>query len=76
MKPDVLVMAAQSPAAMAHLEAGYTLHHYYSAEDPAALLAEVGPQCRAIATMGSVRIGKEQLEFLPNLELVACGSAG
>jgi len=75
-KPDVLVMCAPRPSAMSRLEAGYTLHRYDQAENKAALVAEVGPRCRAVATIGSVKIGADVLASLPALGLVACQSAG
>ena len=52
MKPDVLVVSPTRPKAMAELEAAYSLHHLWRAEDPEVLLAEVGPRVRAVVTIG------------------------
>ena len=75
-KPDVLVMATVRPAAMAQLEAAYTLHRMDEAEGKAAFLAEHGPACTAVVTNGHVPLTPEALDHLPNVGIVACGSAG
>lgn len=74
--PEILVMQAPRPKAMAQLEAAYVLHRWDEAEDKAAFLAEVGPRCRGIATNGHVPLGAADLAHLPALEIVACSSAG
>ena len=76
MKPDVMMLYPQRPKAMAQLEAAYTLHRYDMAEDKAAFLAEHGPKCRGVATNGHAPITAGILDAMPNLELVACSSAG
>ena len=75
-KPDVMVLYEQRPKAMAQLEQAYTLHRWDRATDKAALLAEHGAKCRAVAANGHVRIDRAMLDALPNLKLVACSSAG
>lgn len=75
-REDVLVMYPARPKAMAQLEAAYTLHRYDEAVDKMAFLSEVGARCRAVATNGHAALTKEHLELMPNLEIVACSSAG
>jgi lactate dehydrogenase-like 2-hydroxyacid dehydrogenase len=75
-KPDVMVLYEQRPKAMAQLQQAYTLHRWDQAADKAALLAEHGAKCRAVATNGHAPIDRALLDALPNLELVACSSAG
>ncbi|MBE3639805.1 2-hydroxyacid dehydrogenase [Mangrovicoccus algicola] len=76
MKPDVMVLHAQRPEAMAQLEQAYTLHRWDLAADRDAFLAEHGPKCRAAATNGHAPMTAAMLEAMPALELVACSSAG
>ncbi|MBF9036211.1 2-hydroxyacid dehydrogenase [Rhodobacterales bacterium HKCCE2091] len=75
-KPDVLVILPVRPGGMDRLGAAYTLHRYDEASDKAAFLAERGPRCRAVVTNGHADLTAEMLNHLPNLEIVACGSAG
>lgn len=75
-KPDVLVMVPTRPAQMEMLKEAYTLHRYDKAENPAALLDEVGPDVRAVVTMGNTDFTRDHLERLPNLEIVAVASVG
>lgn len=75
-RPDVMMLHPMRPKAMEQLEAAYTLHRHDLAEDKSALLAEHGAKCRAIATNGHAPITREILAKMPNLELVACSSAG
>jgi lactate dehydrogenase-like 2-hydroxyacid dehydrogenase len=76
MKPDVLVVYPNRPGAMAQLEAAYTLHHLWRAEDRERLLAEVGPRVRAIVTTGERGASAELIGRLPALEIVACFGVG
>lgn len=71
MKPHVLQMAPM----MAHVEAAladaYVVHRWRGAADPDALLAEIGPQVRGVATTGGAGIAGSVIERLPALEIVA-----
>jgi hypothetical protein len=51
-KPDVLLMCAMRPSALAQLQADYTPHRYDLSDEPLALLVEVGTCCRAVVTNG------------------------
>lgn len=75
-KPDIMMLYPQRPRAMAQLEAAYTVHRWDLAEDKAAFLAEHGAKCRAVATNGHAPLDRALVKGLPNLELVACSSAG
>jgi lactate dehydrogenase-like 2-hydroxyacid dehydrogenase len=75
-KPDVLVVWPNRPDQMAQLEAAYRLHHLYAASDPDALLAEVGPEIRAIVTTGERGASRAMIERCPKLEIVSCFGVG
>lgn len=75
-KPDVMMLYPMRPAAMAQLEAAYTLHRADLAEDKDAFIAEHGPACRTIATNGHMPVTRAIIEAMPQLQLVACSSAG
>lgn len=75
-KPDVMMLYPTRPAAMAQLEAAYTLHRYDLADDKPGFLARHGATCRAVATNGQAPLTAQMIAALPQLELVACSSAG
>jgi len=75
-KPDVLVIVPSRPAQMKILKETYSLHRHDQADDPDALLDDVGSKIRAVVTMGFKGFTKEMLDRLPNLEIVAVGSVG
>jgi len=76
MTKDVLVVWPNRPDAMAQLEAAYTLHHLYKAEDPDRLVGEVADRVRAIVTTGEKGASADLMARLPNLEIVACFGVG
>jgi len=76
MKPDVLVVFPIRPKAMAQLEAAYTLHHWWNADDPDRLLDEVGQRVRAIVTTGEKGASAALIDRLPALEIVGCFGVG
>ncbi|EPX78742.1 2-hydroxyacid dehydrogenase [Salipiger mucosus] len=76
MSEDILVLYPARPKAMEQLEATYRLHRYDEAADKEAFLAEHGSKCRGIVTNGHASLTREMLAHLPNLEIVACSSAG
>jgi lactate dehydrogenase-like 2-hydroxyacid dehydrogenase len=75
-KPDVMMFHPARPAALAQLEARYTLHRYDLATDKPAFLARHGATCRAAAANGQVPLTAQMIAAMPQLELVACSSAG
>lgn len=75
-KPDVLVLVPARPKAMTQLDTTYTLHRLDLADDRQAFLKDHGPRCTAIVTNGHAALTRDDLGFLPNLEIVTCFSAG
>ena len=61
---------------MAMLEDTYTLHRHDLAKDPDALVREIGPLIKAVATTGGKGLKRELIERLPNLKLVASSGVG
>ncbi|MEM0944310.1 MAG: 2-hydroxyacid dehydrogenase [Pseudomonadota bacterium] len=76
MKPDVLMIGPMLATAMAALEEAYTIHRYWEAEDRSALLAEVGPRIRAIATDGHFGCPPEVMAACPGIEIIASFGVG
>jgi lactate dehydrogenase-like 2-hydroxyacid dehydrogenase len=76
MKPDVLLVWPSRPRQTAILEETYTLHRHDLAKDPEALVREVGKRIAAVATTGGKGLGRDLIERLPNLKLVASSGVG
>jgi len=76
MKPDVLVNGMQLPHVMEALERDYTLHKLHEAKDPDALLKEIAPRCRAIATGGHYGVDAPLIDALPKLEIISSVGVG
>jgi len=72
----VMVMSPIFPAALANLDAQFDLVRCDQAEDRETFMRSNGKNCRAVILNGHVRLGTDELEYLPDLELVACTSAG
>ena len=75
-KPNVLMTLPTRPAAMARLDAAFTIHALWEHKDPQAYLASVGPQVQAVATTGERGLSADEIAQLPNLEIVACFGVG
>lgn len=76
MKPDVLVNGMQMPHVMEALEKSYTLYKLHEAKDRDALLKEVAPRVRAIATGGHHGANAELIDALPNLKIISSVGVG
>jgi lactate dehydrogenase-like 2-hydroxyacid dehydrogenase len=76
MKPDVLVAGPMTPYVMDRLAERYNLHKPYEAADAAALLREVGPRIRGIATGGSSSVRAALIDACPALEIISSVSVG
>jgi lactate dehydrogenase-like 2-hydroxyacid dehydrogenase len=76
VKPEILQIAPMMPRVEAALGEAYAVHRYWSAPDPAALLAAVGPGIRAVATDGHSGIAPPILAALPALEVIASYGVG
>lgn len=58
------------------LERDYRVHRYWQAKDKDALIAEIAPRVRAIATDGASGASRAVMERLPALEIVVCQGVG
>jgi hydroxypyruvate reductase len=76
MKPEILMIAPMMPSVMNALETAYTVHKLWEATDRQELMARVATSIRGVATNGSVGIGGEIINALPNLEIIACYGVG
>lgn len=76
MKPEILMIAPLMPSVMQALEAAYTVHKLWEAADRQDLMARVSGGVRGVATNGSVGIGGDVINALPNLEIIACYGVG
>ncbi|TNC74828.1 2-hydroxyacid dehydrogenase [Rubellimicrobium roseum] len=70
MKPAILCLQPLAPARQAQLESTYEVH------GPDADLASVGARIAAVVTDGHKGLTADQIARLPDLALVASGSAG
>jgi hydroxypyruvate reductase len=76
MKPEILMIAPMMPQVMTALESAYTVHKLWNATDRQAFVTDVSQRVRGVATNGSVGIGGEVINALPNLEIIACYGVG
>src|SRR5262249_2146103 len=76
MKPDVLIAVGLMPQVMDTLAAEFATYRLWEAADQAALLAEIGPRVRAIATNGVRGAEGKLIAALPKLEIIACYGVG
>ena len=76
MNPDILQIAPMQASVTDALHAAYTVHRWWDAPDRAALLAEIGPRLRAVATDGHFGIPPQVLAAAPSLEIVASYGVG
>jgi lactate dehydrogenase-like 2-hydroxyacid dehydrogenase len=76
VKPEILQIAPMQANVEAGLADGYIVHRWWDAPDRAALLAEVGPRLRGVATDGHFGIPKQVLDAAPKLEIVASYGVG
>lgn len=75
-KPTVLLTGAYPAWDLEDLEARYKVLRLWEAADADALLAEHGPEVRAIATRGDLGASAALMRALPKLEIVACYGVG
>ena len=69
---DLLVTAPMPPAILDRLEARFAVHRLWQAADRAAMLRDIGPRIRGMATsaLGGF-IGSAVIDALPALEIIA-----
>jgi D-3-phosphoglycerate dehydrogenase len=75
-KTDLLVVVRYPEADMAELARHYTLHVLSDSANPGALLADVGPRIRAVATNGEAGASAELIDALQQLEIVVSYGVG
>ncbi|UWU23512.1 2-hydroxyacid dehydrogenase (plasmid) [Rhizobium sp. CB3060] len=75
-KPTILQVGPYPQWDQEPLDAAFHVHRYFAAEDKAALLTEVGPSVRAIATRGELGANRAMIEACPNLELISVYGVG
>ena len=75
-KTNILMMGTFPPGDMELLETEYTLRHYWNTQDKTQLLAEFGPQIRAVGTRGDLTVPRDVMDALPKLEIIGCFGVG
>ena len=76
MKPDVLLVAPLHAPTQAELESNYTAHRLWEAAPREALLQSVASTVAVVVTTGGAGAGRELIERLPRLKLIACFGVG
>jgi lactate dehydrogenase-like 2-hydroxyacid dehydrogenase len=75
-KPHILQMGAYPSWDVEALEARFTLHRYYEADDKAAFIARHADSIRGIATRGELGANRALIQALPNLEIISVYGVG
>jgi lactate dehydrogenase-like 2-hydroxyacid dehydrogenase len=75
-KPHILQVGSYPEWDQGPLDAAYQVHRFWEAADQTALLAEVGPQVRGIATRGDLGASEAMIAACPNLEVIAVYGVG
>ena len=75
-KPGCLMVGPMSENVVAQLNALFTVHNFWEAEDKPAFLNEIAPTTRYVITPGSRGCSAEIINGLPGLELVASMGVG
>lgn len=76
VKPHILQIGSYPEWDQAPLDTAYTAHRYFEAEDKLAMLREIGPEIRAIATRGDLGATRELIVACPKLEMISIYGAG
>ncbi|CAN5604011.1 2-hydroxyacid dehydrogenase [soil metagenome] len=75
-RPDLLMIGPMAKAVIEELERDFTVHRLWEAADPPALLEELAPRVRHVATGGHHGCSAEIIEALPQLEVIASFGVG
>lgn len=75
-KPHILQMGPYPEWDQVPLDAQFSVHRYFDADDKAALLAKVGPDIRGIATRGELGANAAVIAACPNLEVISVYGVG
>ena len=76
MANQMLMMAGNLEKHLDLLGDQCEVHRWYNAENPDALLDEIGDQIRVVGTNGHVGVPVDVMERLPNLEMIGCFGVG
>ena len=71
MKPEIVLTTRIFRPTQAILEREFTCHKLHEASDREALLKEVAPRVRAVATFGAAGANAKLMDALPKLELIS-----
>lgn len=71
MKPEILVLAPLYAPTLAALEREYAVHKLWMAADPGAYLEKECARVRGVVTTGLAGCGREVIDALPRLEIIA-----
>ena len=75
-RPEILQMGPYPDWDQEPLDAAFVMHRYFAAADKGALLAEVGPRVRGIATRGELGASAEIIAACPQLEVISVYGVG
>ncbi len=76
MAIEIVQVLPLLPSVEQALNAAYTVHRLWEAKDRAAMLAEIAPRVRGMATSGSTGANAALIDALPGLEIIACFGVG
>ena len=75
-KPHVLQAGPYPDWDQTPLDAAFTIHRWWEAADKDAFLAKVGPDIRAIATLGDLGASEAMIAACPKLEMISVFGVG
>ena len=73
---EIAVTGAQRQPVIDALRQEFRIHEVFAAPDPLALLKEIGPRIRGVASHGMAGLSRAQIELMPNLEICAIHGVG
>lgn len=76
MGAEILQTTAMPPAIQKVLDDTYTVHKLFEAKDQAALLKDIAPRVRGMATSGGAGATRALIEALPKLEVISSFGVG
>ena len=76
MAVEIVQTTAMPPAIQAVLDRTYTVHKLWEAKDRTALLKQVAPTVRGMATSGGVGANADLIKALPKLEIISSFGVG
>ena len=73
---EIALVGALRPALVDELASRYTLHHVYKEADRTEALRKLGPRIRGVVGHGMAGLTGEQVEALPNVEILSIHGVG